>query len=274
VVLVAGSGPNDRDGTVGPNTPLRDIAWGLAVRGIASLRYDKRTVALRGRLDAATLTVQEEVIDDAAAAVRLARTLPGADPARVFLAGHSLGGTLAPLVAEAVPGLVRGLALLAPGARPLDSVVVEQTAYRLRVADQPQATIDSVTAALAAQLARVRSGAAPDGEPVLGASARYWRDLFARRPLSALERSPLPVLVLQGTEDYQVTADDFARLEQVLARRPRSAAGRMQWLPGLNHLFMRVPGGGPSTGAEYGRAGTVAAAALDALAQWVSSFAS
>lgn len=268
VVFVAGSGPNDRDETLGPNKPLRDFAWGLATRGIASLRYDKRTYALRGtgQLDPVALTVQEEVIDDAVAAVRLARTLPGADPARVFLAGHSLGGTLGPLVAEAGPGLLRGLVLLAPGARPLDSVIVEQTAYRMQVAGQDRAAIAAQSAALQAQFTRVRSGAAADSEIVLGASARYWRDLFARRPLDALRALSIPVLVLQGGKDYQVTRADFERIQAALAGKPVALAQTL-WLADLNHLFMRVEGA--STGAEYGRPGAVDPAALDALATWV-----
>ena len=102
VVMVAGSGPQDRDEKVGPNKPLRDLAWGLTARGIASLRYDKRTLVHRDRLMAAALeiTVEEEVIADATAAVELLAGDQLIDAANVALVGHSLGATLAPVIAE------------------------------------------------------------------------------------------------------------------------------------------------------------------------------
>jgi alpha-beta hydrolase superfamily lysophospholipase len=245
VVLTHGSGPNDRDETIGPNKPFRDIARGLAAAGIASLRYDKRTFALRGRLDAAAMTVEEEVIADAVAAVRVARAQPGIDPARAFLLGHSLGGTLAPLAAERLGRDVRGIVLLAPGARPLDSVVVEQTAFRMRVAGQSDSLI----------------------EVVLGASARYWRDLFARRPLDALRRLGVPVLVLQGGKDYQVTRADYELVQAALAGKAPGQALTV-WLPDLNHLFMKVAG--QSTGAEYGLAGREDEQAIAQLVRWIT----
>lgn len=266
VVLTHGSGPNDRDETIGPNKPFRDIAHGLAAVGIATLRYDKRTFALRGRLDPATLTVEQEVIADAVSAVRFARSQPGIDSARAFLLGHSLGGTLAPIVAERLGRELRGVILLAPGARPLDSVIVEQTAFRMRVAGQPDSLIAAQTAQLEQAFAGVRSGAAPDSEVVLGASVHYWRDLFARRPLDALRRLPLPVLVLQGGKDYQVTRADYERVQAALAEKAPGQALAI-WMPDLNHLFMTVTG--PSTGAEYGRPGRVDEQVIAQIASWI-----
>ena len=100
VVLVHGSGPNDRDETVGANKPFRDLAHGLAGRGIVVLRYDKRSkvapLAFMGR----PFTVDEEVVDDALSAAALLRGLPEVDPSRVVVLGHSLGGTLAPRIGE------------------------------------------------------------------------------------------------------------------------------------------------------------------------------
>ncbi|HRP07471.1 MAG TPA: hypothetical protein PLL69_03195, partial [Gemmatimonadales bacterium] len=73
VVIVHGSGPVDRDLTIGPNKPYRDIARGLAERGIAVLRYDKRSRVAPGWFGGRTFTVRDEVIEDAVAALELLR---------------------------------------------------------------------------------------------------------------------------------------------------------------------------------------------------------
>ena len=73
IVLVHGSGPNDRDETVGPNRPFRDLAWGLASQGIAVFRYDKRTRVYAGKLNLRNITVEQEVIEDALLALNAVR---------------------------------------------------------------------------------------------------------------------------------------------------------------------------------------------------------
>ena len=94
-MLVHGSGPQDRDETIGPNKPFRDLAEGLASQGIAVVRYEKRTYVYAKKLASVkNLTVNEETVDDAAAAVTLLRKTPGIDPRRVFVLGHSLGGMI------------------------------------------------------------------------------------------------------------------------------------------------------------------------------------
>src|SRR5450432_3593292 len=94
VVLLHGSGPNDRDESIGPNKPFRDLAGGLASQGIAVLRYEKRTKAHAARFSAELkerVTVQEEVVDDALLAVQRLRQTAGIDPRRLYVLGHSLG---------------------------------------------------------------------------------------------------------------------------------------------------------------------------------------
>jgi uncharacterized protein len=103
VVLVHGSGPNDRDEAIGSNAPFRDLARGLAAKGIASIRYDKRTFALKKKLlemPKDYITIDTEVIDDAIATLAKARTLPMVDPGRAYVIGHSLGGSAGPDIAK------------------------------------------------------------------------------------------------------------------------------------------------------------------------------
>ena len=102
VVLVSGSGPNDQDETVGADKPFLDIADGLATLGIASIRYDKRTRDYPGSIDLATFTPTQEYVPDAVAAIHLLKRRSDIDTSRIFVLGHSQGGTFAPKIAEAV----------------------------------------------------------------------------------------------------------------------------------------------------------------------------
>jgi hypothetical protein len=131
VVLVSGSGPNDRDETVGPNKPFRDIALGLAARGIASLRYDKRTRDYPRILNPRTGTPTREYVPDALAAIDLLQHQAVISPHRIFVLGHSQGGTYAPLIAKRAP-TVAGVILLAAGAEPLGAAMLRQTRYLQR----------------------------------------------------------------------------------------------------------------------------------------------
>jgi dienelactone hydrolase len=127
VVLIQGSGPLDRDETVGPNRPFRDLAEGLATRGIAALRYDKRTWVHPEQFTASS-TVREETMDDVIAAVAQLAARPEIDAGRIIIVGHSLGGMLAPRIAEGGHGIA-AVVILAGASRPLPSIIVEQTEY-------------------------------------------------------------------------------------------------------------------------------------------------
>ncbi|HUS61803.1 MAG TPA: alpha/beta fold hydrolase, partial [Acidimicrobiales bacterium] len=128
VVMVHGSGPADRDGTVGKSTPYRDLAWGLASQGIAVLRYDKRTLVYARALSTQAITPHEETVEDAAAAVALLRTTAGIDRSRVFVVAHSLGAYLAPRIAAAAPDAA-GFVLLAPPADAIEDTIIRQSTY-------------------------------------------------------------------------------------------------------------------------------------------------
>lgn len=137
VVLVHGSGPQDRDETIGGNRVFKDLAWGLASKGVAVLRYDKRTL-VHGRKFAAikNFTVNEESVEDALLAAELLRQTPNIDAKKIFVLGHSLGGMIIPRIGERDKNIA-GLIVFAGTARPPEDVVVEQYNYLASLAGTP-----------------------------------------------------------------------------------------------------------------------------------------
>lgn len=266
VVLVHGSGPNDRDETIGPNKPFKDLAWGLATRGIAILRYEKRTKQCPSQMIAsmATLTVNEEVVNDALAAVEYLRGVPGIDPHRVFALGHSLGGTAAPRIAARDPRLT-GLILLAASARNLADLMLEQNEYLASLDGTVTADEAQALAELRQQVARVKALDFQEGEVLLGAAKAYWADILAYDPIATAKSLAAPMLILQGERDYQVTMADFAAWQSGLAGRD---GVEFKSYPSLNHLFMA--GSGQPSPAEYDVAGNVAREVVDDIAAWIA----
>jgi pimeloyl-ACP methyl ester carboxylesterase len=262
VLMLSGSGPNDRDETIGPNKPFRDLALGLADSGIATLRFDKRTVNLKDPSKAST--IRDEYVVDALEALKLLRATKGVDAKRLFVLGHSLGTLAAPLVATEA-GDVRGLLLLAGPARPPDALLHDQIAFQMKLAGQDAATIQAEIAQVDASFARLKSDPA-DATAILGAPAGYWRDLL-RLDLATLVRdSKLPALILQGEKDIQVSKTrDFDALRATLGE----GEGRYAYksFADLNHLLMPVTGEG--TGREYGIAGHVDPAVSRTIASWI-----
>jgi dienelactone hydrolase len=264
VVLIHGSGINDRDETIGPNRPFRDIAEGLATRGIAALRYDKRTKA-HPEAFGGSFTVREEVLDDARAAVALLASRPEIDAGRIVIVGHSLGGTLAPRIADGDHDIA-AVAILAGATRPLPTLFIEQAEYLASLHGPIDDTTRQRLDAIKAGAARALAAKASDGATkILGIPAAYWADLNAYDAAAAAAGLSLPLLILQGGRDYQVTAADLDRYKTALAGHSNVT---MREFPRLNHLFMLSPGkGGPD---DYRRLGHVAAPVIATLAMFVS----
>jgi dienelactone hydrolase len=243
IVLVHGSGPQDRDETIGPNKPFRDLAEGLASRGIAVLRYEKRTKIYASRMVAMKdLTVEQETIEDAVKAAALLRTQPEIASSRVFVLGHSLGGYVAPRIAEKDSRLA-GLVLMAANVRPLEELIDDQLQSMGMTGEDLQKAKAEIMKAL---------------------PPAYLEDLRNYNPVQTARTLPLPMLILQGERDYQVTMKDFNLWRAGLGDRPNIT---FRSFPALNHLF--IAGQGRSTPAEYARAGNVDAEVIEVIANWM-----
>lgn len=266
VVLVHGSGPHDEDETILGNKPFRDLAWGLASRDVVVLRYVKRTKAHGERMKPEDINLSFEVVDDAVAAVELLRGRQEVDPARVFVLGHSLGGTLAPEIAVR-SGHVRGIISVAGTPRSLVDLVEEQLEYIFnlddRVSAEEQTQLDKARAAATA----IRAGKPQDAkEPLLGAPARYWAELHKLDVLGAARRYAGRMLIVHGGRDYQVPAKCLEAWREGLKDRQDVT---FQVYDNLNHLMMA--GEGKSAPVEYQKTGHVDEAVIRDVAEWIRS---
>ncbi|MFB4281211.1 alpha/beta hydrolase family protein [Nonomuraea sp. MTCD27] len=267
VVLLSGGGPFDRDETIGPNKPLKDLAWGLASRGAATLRFDKVTHTHSQVTSAPDFTMASEYVPHAVAAVRALQNQPGVDPTRVYILGHSMGGKVAPRVAAAEPS-VAGLVILAGDTQPMHRAAVRVARYLASLTPGPPA--DALVKGIMEQVAMVDS---PDLSPSTPAKAlpfelpgSYWLDMRAYDPVAAAAALDKPMFIGQGGRDYQVTvADDLSGWRDGLAHRPDVT---IRVYDADNHLFF--PGVGPSTPAEYEPAQHVDPAVVGDIAEWLA----
>jgi len=279
LVLVHGSGPNDRDESLGPNKPFKDLAWGLASRGIAVLRYDKRSKVHGARILAdakaeAGMTVKDETIDDAVAAAALLQKAKGIDPKRVFILGHSQGGFLMPRIALAAEPLdVAGFISMAGLTRPLDDTILRQMNYLRFMAGEAAASEEETKRIkeVEAAVAKVKALTGADRgsmAKILGAMPSYWLDLRGYDPAETAKSVKKPMLFLQGGRDYQVQKIDLDNWSVALKDRKDVA---FKYYPKLNHLFFA--GEGVITPLEYmQKHGSVAEEVVTDIAAFIAKY--
>jgi len=286
VVLVPGSGATDKDGRNEaqglPNKFFADIADGLAAHGIASVRYDKRIFAYPTLAKdlAGTLTVHEDIIEDALLATDLLETDPRIDNQRVFLLGQSQGGALAPRIAADGGKDYAGIIITAGTPRKMAEIVQEQltgitanlkgiikriAAWQvgriLRKLDQ----LDTYSEDQAKQVVIV-------DERIGGVeiTAHYIREMDSKPAEQYLKTFTKPMLVLQGEKDFMVSPEkDFQKYQELLADHPSAT---FILYPGLNHLFMKSIYGDISKAVEeYQEQQHVEPQVITDIADWITT---
>ncbi len=267
VVLVHGPGPNDRDESLFGTRIFADIAEGLASRGIAVLRYDKRTRVYAAQMSETAFTLQQETIEDAVRAIALLRHQPEVDPARVFVIGHSLGGYAVPRIAKQ-DGKLAGAIVLAGNARHIEDVSVAQTEFMLKAKGGATADEQKRLDLMKAEAAKIKTlTPGKDNPPILlGLPTEYYLDLKDYDPAAEARRLAIPMLFLQGERDFQVTMEDLNLWKAGLSGARNI---RFQTYVTLNHLF--IAGEGPASPADYRKPGNVAPAVIDDISGWIAA---
>jgi alpha-beta hydrolase superfamily lysophospholipase len=229
VVLVHGSGPENRDETIGPNAIFLQLSNALSNAGYAVLRYDKRGVGASGGGEHGD--TRDELLADVRAAVAFARAQSTVDPRRVFLIGHSEGGELVPSVAARDPRIA-GIVLMAPPALPLARISAEQYLAGVPPPNRADAARDE-----AAALDKLRKSS--------DVRNAWYRSSMDVDPIVDIRRVRSPILILQGAGDAQVLPADLPRL--VDAARATNHEVTVRTFSGDNHLFEKIVGPQPQT---------------------------
>lgn len=267
IVLVHGSGASDRDETFGPNKPFKDIAWGLATRGISVLRYPKRAYQYPKKItELENQTVYVEAIEDALAAVDTARNQDEIDSENVYVLGHSLGGMLLPRIYNGDTEISGFIALAAPSGS-LAEQILEQVKYLSNLDSEVTEEEKNNIRETKKLVERIQdSSLDPDtpAEELMGAPGSYWIDLREYNQLKMAQKIDKPLLILQGERDYQVTMEDFRAWMSALEEKEKA---NFISYPELNHLFM--PGEGQSNPSEYYSFSHVSEEVIEDIANWI-----
>lgn len=273
VILVHGSGPGDRDQAAYAYKPFRDIAWKLAENGIAVIRYDKRTFVYGNDSaeDPSKFTVYEEVVEDAIRATELTKSDPRIDEDRVFLAGLSLGGMLAPRI-ETQGGDYAGLIILAGTPRPLWEVIYDQLLASVDIVgmegEEKEEFLQEVEAEYEkAQNLRNLTDEEAQGMVVFGLGGYYLKEMDEYDVPTTVTQIDKPMLILQGEDDFQVYADKDFVLWQELLEDDEDVTFMLY--PGLNHFFIAYEGPDKGTVKEYETPSLVDEQVIEDMSRWI-----
>ena len=264
VVFVHGSGPNDMDETLGPNKLFKDLAYGLAANGIASLRYNKRTYDYPSAMakQANSLTIQQVVVNDAVSAINMARVI---DQKKVILLGHSLGGYCAPMIAEsAKPDAV---IVLAGNVSPLEDILVPQFEH-IKKNDTSTTINEFQMAMIRTQVKRIQDNEydAETAPPLLplGLPASFWLSIKEYEPQKLARKQAFPYLILNGERDYQVTPKEAKKWKD----GSKNKHSKTIIYPKLNHIFFE--GEGICLPSEYEKEGHFSEQVLKDIINWIN----
>lgn len=272
VIIVPGSGGIDKDCSIGPNKIYKDLAWGLASKGIAAFRYDKKTHQYLNKLlendslNKELFTVENEYLHDLEEIITAIAARKEINPNQIYILGHSQGGYLIPLFNKKFKRIA-GFISMAGTLREIPSLAIEQIEYingsqklsgkdSLAMADLKEKMQNSIRAHIHSMTSNAQ---------VMGPyTVAYWKYLAAYHPAELALKINKPLYVLQGERDYQVKMRDFDIWKKTMQNKKQVS---FKSYPSLNHLF--IEGKGPSMPKEYTQAGNMSEEVVNDIVEWI-----
>lgn len=267
LILVHGSGPNNSDEAVGNQAPFRDIAWELALQGIAVMRYDKRTLVYPEDFGE-NATVEDETIEDAILAAQAVLDFPEIDKDNIFILGHSLGAMMIPRIAEDTQN-VKGYIMMAAAVTPLHDLMIEQYEYIFNL--DGKLSINERISLIQSKIMRknvesLKDGKTKKAKDLFGINAPYWIYLHNYDLIGKAKNIQKPLLIIQGESDYQVPMRDFNILKDNLESKDNVY---MISYEGLGHLMTTA--GSPPAPDDYNNELHVDSKVINDIAEFIKN---
>lgn len=269
VILVHGSGPNDKDVSIGPNKIFKNIAYGLVNQGVAVLRYNKRTFQYATKLskNISSLTCKEEVTDDVLEAIKYLKSYQDVQFTDIFVLGHSLGACLVPRINQ-LDTSISGFIMCAGSPRKLEDLYIEQIEYISKIDTAIRTEYEKILEhdrPLANLLKNKSELEKSNDVQLMGLPKSYWIYLNEYDVIEEAKKIKKPTLILQGERDYQVRMKDF----EIFKSELKSNNFTFKSYPKLNHLMLE--GEGISNPQEYQQSNFVSLDLINDIALWINN---
>ncbi len=270
VIIVVEAGPTDKDGSYEENKPYKDLAWGLASKGFAVFRYEKRSnnygiYLARDKAAYETFTPREDLLDDLYRSIDTLKTLPDVDPKKIYILGHGQGGMLAPLVAKERND-VRGIIMLGANAKRTQEMMIDQYKYLSTVTPNKKPEYDAQTINAIRSMDKKLNPLTEHDRMPYSVQATYWVWLNKYKHLEVSKKLKKPMLILHGDRDYQVNIENLELWHKTLDKNPNVT---IKNYPKLNHLF--YSGEVASTYSEYYLKGNLPDYLVKDICDWLSN---
>lgn len=268
VIIMADAGPTEMDGGYDPNRPYKDIAWGLATNGFAVFRYNKRSVnhglfMLGEKIRQKEFSCRDDYLDDLYLIIDSLKNQIEVDEKNIFILGHGEAGMLCPLIAQERKEL-KGILLWGANSLNTLEMMSEQYDYLTTVLPHKKAEYEGQKAKAKFAMSNNLKKNTPYTLLPYDVQASYWLWLKKYKHVKVAEKLTLPILILHGGRDYQVSMNNYNLWQKKLGANKNVS---FKLYPKLNHIFHW--GEAPSTYSEYFMPGNIPVEVITDITNWL-----